>query len=404
MVSGISRGLTGWVAVGLTMVVAVGCRGRSVESAGDADIQFLVDSLVPLVEITVGLEFRSQPQWAVRSPEQLQTFLRNKLREQLPPEVLAGVESAYRLFGFIPDTLDLEALFLKVLSEQVQGFYEPDSATLFLVEDAPLGVRITLAHELVHALQDQYLPLDSLMDPARPNDQLMALQAILEGQAHHASMTLMAGDRVNEGGFWDLAAEQARQITAREMPEVPLALREQLLFPYVDGARFMEWWSTGALGDTMPYGPRLPVSTEQILHPTRYLAGDTPVALAFADSTDAVMYQDDLGEFGIRVLHAQLLNHARASFDAPIGWNGDLYRVYRSDAGPALVWYSAWDDAAHADRFVGGTGALLADLPRPEYRGSVDRLTVGDVAVAMIILAPADWEGWTVLPVIRVEQ
>ena len=184
---------------------------------------------------------------------------------------------------------------------------------------------------------------------------------------------------------------------------MPLVLREELLFPYVDGARFMKWWSTGPLGDTMPYGPRLPVSTEQILHPDRYLAGDTPVALAFADSTDAVLHQDGLGEFGVRVLHAELLNHARASFDAPIGWNGDLYRIYRSDAGLALVWYSAWDAAGYADRFVGGTGALLADQPRPGYRGSVDRLTVGDVAVARIIIAPDGWEGWTTPPPVRVE-
>jgi len=127
----------------------------------------------------------------------------------------------------------------------VQGFYEPDSATLFLVEDAALGVVITLTHELVHALQDQYLPLDSLMDPARPNDRLMALQAILEGQAQYASVSLLAGDRVDQAGFWDLAAEEARIAAGSQMANVPLILREALLFPYLDGARFMEWWSAG---------------------------------------------------------------------------------------------------------------------------------------------------------------
>ena len=390
-------------AFGLGLVAAMGCRGRAAGDASDADIQFLVDSLAPLVEEAVGLEFRSAPQWAVRSPEQLQTFLRNKFREQLPPEVLIGVQSAYRLFGLIPDTLDLEALFLEVLSDQVQGFYEPDSTTLFLVDGAELGVRITLAHELVHALQDQHLPLDSLMDPTRPNDRLVALQSILEGQAQYASMRMIVGDRVEGDGFWDLAADQSREVAASEMPDVPLALREELLFPYLDGARFMEWWSTGPLSDTMPYGPRMPISTEQILHPARYLAGDMPVELAFADSTDAVLYQDGLGEFEIRVLHAVLLDHSRASFDAPIGWNGDLFRVYRSDVGEALVWYAAWDDVRSADRFAGGTGGLLADLPRTGYRGVTDRLTMDDVALTRTIIAPASWEGWAVPPAIRIE-
>ena len=367
----------------------------------------LVDSLAPLVETTVGLDFRSEPQWAVRSPEQLQAFLRNKFRQQLPPDVLFGVESAYRLFGLIPDTLDLEALFLKVMAEQVQGFYEPDSTTLFLVEGAPVGLRITLAHELVHALQDQYLPLGNLMDPTRPNDELLALQAILEGQAQHASMTMIAGDRVDEDGFWDMAADQARQVAAREMSDVPLVLREELLFPYLEGARFMEWWLTGPLADTLPFGPRMPVSTEQILHPSRYLSNDTPVELAFVDSTDTVLYQDGLGEFGIRVLHADLLSHARASFDAPIGWDGDLFRVYGSAAAPApapaLVWYSAWDSEVYADRFAGGTGKLLADQNRAGYRGAVDRLTDRDVAVVRVIIAPVDWEGWGSPPSARVQ-
>ena len=40
-----------------------------------------------------------------------------------------------------------------------------------------------LAHELVHALQHQYIPLDSIMRQPGDNDRLAAAQAILEGQA-----------------------------------------------------------------------------------------------------------------------------------------------------------------------------------------------------------------------------
>ena len=107
-----------------------------------------------------------------------------------------------------------------------------------------------------------------------------------------------------------------------------------------------------------------------------------------------MLYQDGLGEFEIRVLHAQLLSHARASFDALIGWNGDLFRVYRSDEGPALAWYSAWDSETYADRFAGGTGRLLADQTRPGYRGSVERLSDRDVALVRVVIAPVDWDGW----------
>lgn len=348
------------------------------------------------------MAFTTPPRWAVRTSEQLRAFLQHKFREQLPPDVLSGLETAYRLFGFIPDTLQLEPLFLEVLSQQVQGFYEPDSTTLFLVENAQLGTVITLSHELVHALQDQYLPLDSLMDPSKPNDQLMALQAILEGQAQFVSVSLIAKNQVDQEGFWDLAADEARRAAAVQMGDVPLVLREALLFPYLDGARFMAWWTAGPLADTMPYGPRMPLSTEQVLFPSRYLADEEPAHITFADSSEAVVYQDGLGEFEMRVLHAHLAGQARAHANSPIGWNGDRYRVYRSTKGPALVWYTAWDDPRSAERFAQGTAAMLVELHRAGARGAVEQETAGGVPLVRVIIAPIDWPEWGSPPAISV--
>jgi len=390
------------VAAATALAVVAGCRGRPIDADRSSEIQHLVDSLAPLVEEASGLAFSAPPRWAVRTTDQLREFLQNKFREDLPPEILSGLETAYRLFGLIPDTLQLEPLFLDLLTQQVQGFYEPDSTMLFLVEDAQLGTVITLSHELVHALQDQHLPLDSLLDPRKPNDQLMALQAILEGQAQFVSVSMIAKAQSQQDGFWDLAADEARRAAMGQLGDIPLIIRESLLFPYLDGARFIAWWFNGPLADTMPYGPRMPVSTEQVLFPTRYLAGETPVPMSFADSSDAVMYQDGLGEFEIRVLHAQLTGQTRAHTNSPIGWNGDRYRVYRSPEGPALVWYTAWDDARSADRFAGGTGAMLAGLPRAGSRGAVESTVVDGVPLVRVILAPTDWPEWDSPPAVVV--
>jgi hypothetical protein len=293
-------------------------------------------------------------------------------------------------------------LFLDLLTQQVQGFYEPDSSMLFLVEDAQLGTVITLSHELVHALQAQHLPLDSLLDPRKPNDQLMALQAVLEGQAQFVSVSMIAKAQSQQDGFWDLAADEARRAAIGQLGNIPLIIRESLLFPYLDGARFMAWWSSGPLADTMPYGPRMPLSTEQVLYPTRYLAGETPVPMSFADSSDAVMYQDGLGEFEIRVLHSQLAGQTKAHTNTPIGWNGDRFRVYSSPEGPALVWYTAWDNTRSADRFAGGTGAMLAGLPRAGSRGAVESTVVGGVPLVRVIVAPTDWPAWDSPPAVIV--
>ena len=104
---------------------------------------------------------------------------------------------------------------------------------------------------------------------------------MLEGQATLASIEVLAsGQDVGANPeFWDLYREQVRQQQS-SMPvfaKAPLIVRESLIFPYLAGAEFMHWWKTSPLRDTVPYGPRMPVSTEQILFPDRYLRGDRPV-------------------------------------------------------------------------------------------------------------------------------
>ena len=191
------------------------------------------------------------------------------------PDRLRGLETTYRLFGLLPDTLHLRALLVDLYSEQVAGFYDPDSATLFGVEGSdPDRLRLVLAHEMIHALQGQHLRLDSILDDRRNNDRLSAAQAILEGQATLASLDVLAPgqDVAQNPQFWELYRDQVRQ-QQTSMPvfrEAPLILRESLIFPYLQGAEFMHWWAESPFRDTLPYGRRMPQSTEQILHPERY--------------------------------------------------------------------------------------------------------------------------------------
>jgi hypothetical protein len=250
------------------------------------DMQQLAAGLVPMVERAVGLPFKSAPRVAVRSPEELRVYLTNKLDDELPPEELERLIVAYRLFGLIPDTLDMRELLLALYLEQVVGYYDPDSAMLYMVETAdPSIVRFTLAHELVHALQGQYVPLDSLFSLRRQNDRKMAAQAVFEGQATLASFQVVFPEMDLEslgqswGDYWRAVREQQERMPV--FASAPLVIRETLVFPYLAGADFV-WWFARTFTDTVPFGPRLPQSTEHILHPERYRSGDDPVALAFA--------------------------------------------------------------------------------------------------------------------------
>jgi hypothetical protein len=339
----------------------------------------------------------------MRSRDQVRAYLIRKLDEELPPKRLHGLETTYRLFGLLPDTLQLRPLLIDLYTEQVAGFYDPDSAMLFGVEGADrTQLSLVLAHELIHALQGQHLRLDSILNARDNNDRLSASQAILEGQATLASLDVLApGHHVAQNPqFWEMYREQVRQQQS-SMPvfrRAPLVLRETLIFPYLQGAEFMHWWKKGGRAP-MPSGAQMPVSTEQVLHPERYARGDVPVPIVFPAEA-GVEYEDVLGESEIRVILAMLAGSDEVQTVLPIGWGGDRYRLYRSARGPALVWYLVWDDPRSAEGFL-RSAAGLRTTARPGYRAALDSLTVNGRPATRYVLAPSDWERWAKLPEVR---
>jgi hypothetical protein len=391
-------------AVVLLAALAAGCRGERPHpgSAGDTAFARLVDSLRPSVERAVGRPFRTPPRSAMRSRTAVRDYLVRKLHDDLPPARLAGLEGAYRLFGVLPDSLGLEPLLVELYTEQVAGYYDPDSAKLFGVEGTdPVQLKLVVAHELVHALQGQYLPLDSILRDLRSNDRLGAAQAVLEGQATLVSIDLMAPPGATRSPeFWEAYREQVstQQSAMPVFARAPLVLRRSLLFPYLDGAEFVSWWKATQEPDSMPWGPRMPVSTEQVLHPDRYQRGDVPVELRFTSGPEPA-YEDLLGELEARVLEAELAGGSAESAVA-FGWGGDRYRLYRTPEGPALVWFAVWDDPRSADRFASRITRPYLARARAGYRSSVDQVQLAGRRAVRLVTAPAGWEGWTTLPTV----
>src|SRR5512143_932302 len=303
--------LTG--AAATLLVAAVGCRERAKVVESETATRDLVRRLAVQASQVTGLHFKSPVVVRLRTRDQVRAYIIHKFDQDLPPPELAGVQAAYRLFGLIPDSLDLRRTYVDLLTAQVAGYYDPDSSALFIPTDQgdPAQVRLVASHELVHALQDEYLPLDSIINQRRQNDRRSAAQAVLEGQATFYQISILMPEQHPEslppGWFWRQRSAMALQQAA--MPafsSAPMWLRETLIFPYLGGADFVSWFAR-THPRREPYGAAMPASTEQILHPDRYAAGDQPVALAFSGPAVAsVRFEDGLGEFEIGLLITQL--------------------------------------------------------------------------------------------------
>ena len=402
-----------------TLVVAAlvgstgGCESRAREVQNDAELKQAVQQMMPAVERAMGLRFRQQPVVLRRSRAQVHDYVIHKFDDDLPPAELAGAQTAYRLFGLIPDTLDLRRTMIDLLTEQVAGYFDPDSNALFIPVDIdPSQARLVISHELVHALQHQYLNLDSLVELKRQNDRRSAAQAILEGQATLAQvLVLMPEQKIDSlPNLWSLrSALDGAQAEMKVYASAPLWLRESLIFPYLGGAEFVRWFDHEYPGKE-PFGALMPISTEQILHPARYAAGDRPDRLTFESvAPSAVRYEDDLGEFEIRLLLEQHLGDDSVAARLAEGWDGDRYVVLHTGSaagGDVLVWYTGWDDRAAATRFAKGLARAWARR-RAGSRGrrsEIKQLLVSGVPVVRLVDAPPRWVGWKKVPAIRIAR
>lgn len=391
----------------LTLVPLVAGCGDSGRGQTEQAARAAVEDVLPEVERAVGLPFVAMPEVAVRTREQMSAYVDAKIEEELPPDEIERLTVAYKLFGLIPDSLDLSALLLRLYTEQVVGYYEPDSSTLYIVDDAdPTIAKLTIAHELVHALQDQYMPLDSILSIKNQNDRVIAAQSVLEGQATLGSMLAVMPDQDPDafGSLWtDASVRQAMNEQQQRMPvfaAAPKVVREGLVFPYLAGADFVRWFSR-QYPDTVPFGPRLPISTEQILHPEQYSSGDMPIVLRFENAEDAV-YTDNLGQFEIQILLEEWTGSESVASGGAFGWGGDRYAVFAVDDGHALVWWSVWDEPRAAERFFDIVDREWSGRSEAGRSHTIERRQVDGYPGVVFAHYPQGWELREPLPRVSV--
>jgi len=389
------------------------CVGASLLAQQTEAAQRITRDLIPQVERAVGLTFKRPPVVAVRSRDQLHMYLERKVRRDYPPAEQRAEERAYRAFRLVADSVNLLRLQLDLLQEQVAGYYDPDSTTLFVIAGGdPMMLRAVISHELVHALQDQYTNLNAILRTRRQSDRQTAGQAVMEGQATVAGMlaiTNLTAPQLAER--WEQVRNSVRdqQEAFGQLNSAPLILRESLLFPYLAGAEFILGFETRRTDpDAQPYNERLPISTEQILHASRYTARERPVRVAITPGPgDTLVFDDDFGEFGTRIALRSWGVDEPDAVAAAAGWNGDRYAILGSRSGTALVWAVAWDtpqDAVDFERALRRAWERTAE-GRPEARTRrwlVQTLDVAGVKVVRLVDAPAAWAGWSRLPAPRV--
>jgi hypothetical protein len=333
--------------------------------------------------------------------------VKEHVARELPPEAIRNEGLALQLFGFIPTQFDYEAAEYQLLQDQLAGYYEPSDGTMYMASD--LGdeeADATLAHELVHALQDQRWDLErrSSYHPG-DGDRSEAASALAEGDATSAMFDVMLERAAPGSGKTaldlpdDVFAQQIREgMDQGPGASAPHVMRSSLAAPYIYGTLFVHalrrrggWPSVDRSWDDAP------TTSEQIMHPEKWFAHEP--ALIVAAPTFATLGQgwkvvdeDSEGELGTRLAFEEWMPPKGAA-DASAGWGGDRGVLIENGDRAAFAWRLRYDPGKTKDErtrlaFAALTRALDTSLGAAQVRDAAfacrERADRGPIGVARI--------------------
>lgn len=302
-----------------------------------------------------GLEATKDVPGKVLGRDELIARVKAHVAKEIPPSALVDEGLVYQLLGVLPAPFDYAGEMFHLLEAQLAGYYEPGDGTMYMAADLEEDMAFaTLAHELVHALQDQHwdLKAKSKYTPGRADAQL-AQSCLAEGDATSSMLDVMLADAgktaldVPEGM---LNSQMLLGMDTTTGASSPHFMRTSLIAPYVEGLRFVHarrkqggWPSVNASWD------RVPTTTEQILHPEKWdlnegaldVAPPTYAALGAGWTTTE---NDSFGELALRLVLDEWMEPA-AAIRAASHWGGDRAVLVRSGDDAALVWHLRYDEA-----------------------------------------------------------
>ncbi len=327
-----------------------------------ASISAAVEQIKDQVVAIRGLERRQDLPERILAPDALAEELRDLYRADNPAQEVASQERLLKRLGLLSPDADLEALVLELLGSAVAGFYNPDEEALVIVqrgtEFGPVE-RFTLAHEFNHALQDQHYDLDSLgVEDPDNSDRGLARRAYVEGDAQLLT-AFWAQENLSLEELGRLLTESSDPEQQDVLARMPPILQRELIFPYADGLGLVQGiYGEGGWAAVNDGYQRPPESTEQVIHPEKYAAGEEPIpvelpedmAITLGDGWEKVT-EDTFGELYMQVWLDQVTGVD--AHEAAAGWGGDRLAMYEGpDDAWAIAWDTRWDSDADATEFL----------------------------------------------------
>jgi len=341
---------------------AHGPQGASVATgiARNAAIIATTDSVLKETSELRELPILKPVKSGAQSRTDIERMIIKNLDEESTPAEMHATEVSLKKLGLVPVDFQYRPFLIRLLTEQVAGYYDPKAQQFYLADWIELeGQKPVMAHELTHALQDQHFNLRRFEKwPKGDSDAELAVHALVEGDATLAMTLYMAKNPLVALAF--IRSLGAEGMSSDQFKQAPRALRESLVFPYEQGSEWTtQLYRRGGWAMVSQAFTKLPQSSEQILHIDKYLSYEAPVKVTLPDLRSALgagwkrIDYDVNGEWIYYLILDQFLNAPAESKRAAAGWAGDRYEIYEG-AAPSdvcVAQMTVWDTETDAKEF-----------------------------------------------------
>ena len=390
--------------------------------ATDADFIAAAEEVLGQMSQITGLKLVTPLKKSLRSREEIRAYVIKQMNEDKNPVERYADQRSAEAFGLLPKGFDLDSFMVNVLTEQIEGLYDPKTHEFYIADWSPLAdQRMVMAHELTHALEDQHFQIETWVKAARPNeDAQLARDAVLEGSAMAAMvdyLMLGTGRSLKDVPDFDPGMLIGDLGSTPTLQKAPPFLKDVLIFPYLGGLTFSAAVMKNTGWAALPgVFEKPPVSTQQILHPALYRSGKTPASVTLPRLEKLLgdnwskLDENIMGEFGWKEVLKQFLDNGRARTLAA-AWDGDRYAAFEQKQTKKLILVTRLhlDSEEYAARFFGQYSEALEKkysqrsnlLRRPNFfsfdtpDGGVFLDCLGDECVTMEGAARNIFDGFT---------
>lgn len=327
-----------------------------------------VEDLIAVAEDVRALRFLVEPNIVVLNPAEFSARVRPMLAarvDEARDDALARLFSTLAVSGSEGDMTRLD-----LIGNPTTAWYDESGGSL-LVADVAGGYgpaeKAEIVHEVVHALTDQhYRWSETRAELEGADDPLRAFDSLIEGDATYFELVYVQQLPQEEQESVARAVLDATDSEVR-----PVWLLRDAIFPFDEGFDFVADLVAGggiAAVDRAYLDP--PTTSEQILHPERYLRGEAGMDVG-GDQAVLDGYSElsttSFGELGLRLILEGSMSPGLLTQTAD-GWGGDAYQLFVGNGG----------EVAFSLRYLGDNESHTAEVTQAFINLAKDVVGVDD--------------------------